>query len=138
AFFGALARAATTLERADWFDALLDARAISQAALLVEGQSRVISLFNSAEYIARTRTDPEFISDCYMAFLRRAPDEEGAAFWLAELIATSRAHILEAFSVSIEFINDCSDSDVPTFSDRGDARNICVDSDGGKSTLTHS
>jgi hypothetical protein len=141
AFFGAYARAATTLEREEWFTGLLAARDISQAALLAEGQDRVIDLFESAEYTARARTDEEFISDCYLAFLRREPDADGAAFWLAELVATDRGHILTAFSESLEFIADCSDSEVPTFSDRGDARNICLDrpqADGGKSTLTHS
>lgn len=141
AFFGALARAATNVERIAWFDALLAARAISQAALLAEGQSRITGLFNSAEYIARARTDAQFISDCYLAFLRRAPDAAGAAFWLAELVATSRANLLYAFSISIEFVVSLADSAVPTFSDRGDARNICLDraeADGGKSTLTYS
>ena len=139
AFFGALARAATTEEREEWFEALLDARDISQAALLAECVSRVTDLFESSLYTDRARTDEEFISDCYAGFLRRdaALDPEGAAFWLGQLVATSRAHILEAFSVSIEFMADCTDSAVPTFSDRGEGRNICVDSD-GKTTLTRS
>jgi hypothetical protein len=139
AFFGAFARAATDEEREEWFDALLAARAISQAELLTECEARVKSLFNDDEYDDRDRTDEEFISDCYTAFLRRdaAEDPTGAAFWLAELVATSRAHLLDAFALSIEFINDCSDSEVPTFSDRGEARNICV-GEGGKSTLSYS
>lgn len=141
AFFGALARAATTEEREEWFTAVLAARDVSQAALLAECQARVIELFESDDYDDRDRTDEQFIADCYMAFLRRVPDEAGAAFWLSELVATSRAHVLEAFSISIEFITDCSDSEVATFSDRGAARNICIDrpqADGGKSTLTYS
>jgi hypothetical protein len=146
AFFGVLARAATSLEREEWFDAVLAARDLSQAALLEECQSRVMDLFESSLYTDRARTDEEFITDCYAAFLRREPDDAGAAFWLNQLITfdppeLARLHLLEAFSVSIEFINDCSDSDVPAFSDRGDARNICIDrpqSDGGKSTLSYS
>ncbi|MGH9873398.1 MAG: DUF4214 domain-containing protein, partial [Pyrinomonadaceae bacterium] len=137
AFFGAFARPATTLEREEWFEAVLDARDVSQAALLAECQARVLSLFNSSEYDDRDRSDEEFISDCYAAFLRRVPDPEGAAFWLADLIAHDRAHILDAFKVSGEFEADCSDSEVPTFSDRGEDRNICV-TEGGKSTLAYS
>jgi len=146
AFFGALNRAPTAGERDEWFEALLDARAVSQAILLAEGQSRVISLFESAEYDARNRTDEEFVGDCYRAFLRREADAEGLAFWLNDLTTFSppelaRTHILEAFSLSTEFAADCSDSDIPTFSDRGDERNVCLDgpqADGGKTTLVYS
>lgn len=138
AFFGALNRGATSEEREEWFTAVHAARDVSQAALLTECQTRVFDLFQSSLYTDRARTDEEFISDCYMAFLRRAPDADGAAFWLDQLVATSRTHLLFAFSISIEFVNDCSDADVPTFSDRGAARNICVDREGGKSTLTYS
>jgi hypothetical protein len=134
AFFGALARSATTEEREEWFEALLAARDVSPEALLAECVARAQSLFNGDDYAARGRSDEEFISDCYLAFLRRdaAADPEGAAFWLNDLTTFSppelaRAHILAAFSESIEFVVDCTDSDVPTFSDRGDARNICVD-----------
>jgi len=137
AFFGALGVPPTTEEREEWFEALLDARDVSSAALLAECVSRMQSLFNGDDYAARGRTDEEFISDCYLAFLRRdaAADPLGAAFWLNELVTyappeDARGHILVAFSESIEFVVDCTDSDVPTFSDRGNARNICVDSNG--------
>lgn len=60
-------------------------------------------LFHSAEYLARGRDDEEFITDLYSAYLARVPDPEGFAFWLAELGATDRDHLLEAFADSPEF-----------------------------------
>ncbi len=141
AFFGALGRAPTVLERSEWFEALLDARADSPAALLAECQDRLIGLFQSDEYDDRARTDEEFVTDCYLAFLRRTPDAEGLAFWLHELSISNRNHILDAFKVAGEFVDECTDNDVPNFTDRGDERNICIDKpqgEGGKSTLTFS
>lgn len=141
AFFGALGRAPSGSERTDWINALEAARDTSSAALLALCQSRVTGLFESAEYIARARTDEQFIEDCYQGYLGRASDPGGFAHWLAELQTTSRAHILDAFRFSPEFQDWCIDTDVPTFTDRGPSRNICVDrpqSEGGKSTLTHS
>jgi hypothetical protein len=143
AFFGALARPADNDEREGWFEALLDARALSPAELLAECKERVSGLFTSDEYDDRTRTDEEFISDCYTAYLRRdaAADPAGAAFWLNDLATFSppelaREHILQAFAASTEFAADCSDGEVPTFTDRGDDRNVCLEE--GKSTLSYS
>lgn len=141
AFFGSLGRAPTNLERSEWMEALEEARLVSQAELLSLCQTRVTSLFESAEYIARARTDAEFIEDNYQAFLGRASDAPGFAHWLADLQITSREHILDAFRISPEFAEWCIDTDVPLFTDRGETRNICLDkpqSEGGKSTLAHS
>lgn len=141
AFFGALGRAPSGSERTEWIAALDAARDTSPAALLLLCQTRVTGLFESAEYIGRARTDEQFIEDCYQGFLGRHSDPGGFTHWLADLQVTSRAHILDAFRVAPEFAAWCIDTDVPTFSDRGSSRNICLDrsqGEGGKSTLTHS
>jgi hypothetical protein len=43
------------------------------------------SFFNSAEYRERGIGDPEYMADLYQAFLGRAPDVEGAAYWSRQL-----------------------------------------------------
>jgi hypothetical protein len=141
AFWGALNRQANSTELSDWLDALFNAREISQQALLDECRARIAGLFHSAEYTARARTDEQFIGDCYHAYLRRDPEQAGLDAWLAVIGSIGRDGVLDGFAGSQEFINDCQDQPVTTFSDRGSARNICLDqpqSEGGRSTLAFS
>jgi len=139
AFWGALARKATTSEATAWFDALLDLRGDNDA-LYAECQARVKGLFLSSEYTARARTDEEFVTDCYHAYLRREPEAAGLAAWFAVLPSIGRSGVCDGFGGSQEFKNDCTDHPVATFSDRGEARNICVEERGGtgKSSLAFS
>lgn len=71
----------------------------------------IASLFNSADYIARGRSVPQFIDDLYLAYEQRISDAPGAAFWLdvynndvaAHDAAYAKAHLIDAFGLSIEF-----------------------------------
>jgi len=141
AFFGAFARVPSNLERSEWIDAVTEARETSTELLLEECRTRVSDLFASAEYEARDRSDDEFVTDLYMAFLNRAPDTIGFANWMETIPIEGRPFVVAGFAFSSEFEQLCTDSDLPTFTDRGPGRNICLDrpsSEGGKSTLTHS
>jgi hypothetical protein len=141
AFWGALARRATTTEANTWLNALLAAQNVSNDALLAECQARNKGLFQSSEYTARARSDPDFVTDCYYAYLRREPEPGGVAAWLAVLPSIGRDGVLDGFGGSDEFKTDCTDQPVPTFTDRGEARNVCLDREqgaGGKSTLVFS
>jgi hypothetical protein len=141
AFWGTLNRRATTTELNAWRDALFAARESSQEALLAECTARNASLFHSSEYTARARTDPEFVTDCYHAYLRREPEPAGVAAWLAVVASSGRDAVLSGFAGSQEYITDCTDQPVATFTDRGELRNICLDQEqsaGGKSSLTFS
>jgi len=141
AFFVALNRVPTTLERTDWITALTDARDESPEALLAECQSRVSGLFASGEYAARGRTDEQFVTDLYLAFLSRSPDSQGFADWMNTLQTQPRSFVIAGFANSTEFAQLCTVNNVPTFTDTGPERNICLDrpqGEGGKSTLTHS
>jgi uncharacterized protein DUF4214 len=135
AFMGALVRMPTPSEREDWVEALEAAQLTSTAALFAEGQDRITALFESAEYTARARTDVEFVDDCYLACLNRAAEPEGEAFWVAEIAAHDRAHVLNAISGSPEALERVTDDEFPLFTDEGSARNICVDAN-QRSTLT--
>ncbi|MCB1920939.1 MAG: DUF4214 domain-containing protein, partial [Candidatus Competibacteraceae bacterium] len=41
--------------------------------------------FNSPEYLGRNTTDRQFITNLYLTFFQREPDEDGYAFWLEQL-----------------------------------------------------
>jgi hypothetical protein len=57
----------------------------------------------SAEYAQRQRSDAEYLDDLYFAFLRRAPDSGGKAFWLQQLVALGREGVILGFMFSPEF-----------------------------------
>ncbi len=64
------------------------------------------NFFGSMEYLARERTNEQFVTDCYKAILGRDPEEDGAAGWLALLEAgTDRMTVVNAFTASPEFQN---------------------------------
>jgi hypothetical protein len=136
AFWSVLNRAANTTEAAAWLNALLAAQADGNDALWAECQARQLSLFHSAEYLARARTDPEFVTDCYHSYLRRPPDDAGLAFWLDQVGLNGRDAVLDAFNQSLEFQTLCADHPVATFTDRGEVRNIVRDQ--GKTSLSFS
>jgi hypothetical protein len=141
AFWAVLARAPTSGEITDWTTSLEAARAIGAAELQADGFDHLSDLFTSGDYDDRDRTDAEYVSDLYQAFFIRAADEDGAAFWLDQVTSSSRATVLAAFGNSDEFAARMQDQDVPTFTDLSGgefARNICVDADTQKSTLTWS
>lgn len=117
AFKGVFDRPPTSAERTDWVDALETALAINFAALLAEAKDRIDDLFTSAEYTARMRNDDQFVGDLYLAFLGRVAEAGGKAFWVAEVIATSRNAVRSSFGGSDEFIDRITRMSVPSASD---------------------
>lgn len=99
---GALSRRPTDPELAEW-TAGLDSKMDTPGPLLTEAQTRVADLFESAEYIALSTTDPEYVEGLYLAFLGHVGDAAGQAHWESEVVSTSRADVLVAFKVSDEF-----------------------------------
>ncbi|MEP6848856.1 MAG: hypothetical protein ABI999_08355 [Acidobacteriota bacterium] len=68
-----------------WHDRLLVAKTQGQTVLLAEAKTFKRTLFDSQEYIARQRTESEFINDVYWAYLFREPDEKELGNQLAYL-----------------------------------------------------
>ena len=69
-----------------------------------EAQTLGRTLFNSAEYVSRGRTDNEdYVHDLYWAWVQRAPEEDGFARWLSALQTQTRAQVLDGFANSGEF-----------------------------------
>ena len=62
-------------------------------------------IFGSAEYPNRARTNAQFVSDMYNAFLRRGGSDEEMDFWIARLDtgASDRNTMRAAFIASPEF-----------------------------------
>jgi uncharacterized protein DUF4214 len=103
-------------------------------ALLAECQRFVATLFETqasynaqdlttytqtAEYESRNAhdltsyTDQErYVTDLYYAFLQRAPDSEGLAFWTEDVISEGRKKGIVAFVVCGEFEDLVNDLDV--------------------------
>ncbi|MCB1920105.1 MAG: DUF4214 domain-containing protein [Candidatus Competibacteraceae bacterium] len=60
--------------------------------------------FNSPEYLGRNTTDRQFITNLYLTFFQREPDEDGYAFWLADLANHApRNDVMTFFLYSQEF-----------------------------------
>ncbi len=109
-FQAALARRPAASELNDWTARLQNAQ--GDAQLVVEAQSLGAQVFTSTEYAARNRTDGEYVSDLYWAYLQRAPDAGGLSFWTSEITScganqqcrqTKRADVRRAFDQSGEF-----------------------------------
>lgn len=62
------------------------------------------SFFNSAEYLARGRTDAQYVADLYQSFLNRVPSQPEVNFWVAYLSGgANRNIVLNFFVFSPEF-----------------------------------
>src|SRR5438270_177287 len=92
-------------------DVLASIAALCQRLSEHEDGLRQIGLFNSEEYGNRSRTNQEFVTDLYAAYLLREPDQAGYDFWLSVLVNDNnqgidgRAHLIRAFAESTEFAN---------------------------------
>jgi len=60
--------------------------------------------FDSQEYLQKNRDNNAFVTDLYQAFLNRAPDAPGLAFWLDQLAqGLTRDMLMTQFANSTEF-----------------------------------
>jgi hypothetical protein len=103
AFVGALARPALTSEYNTWQTALAAAQLVSLAALQSAAKGLIDGLFSSGAYTARNRTDDEFITDLYHAYLGRDADPTGKAGWTALLPSIGRTGVRDGVGGSPEF-----------------------------------
>ncbi|MCB1767041.1 MAG: DUF4214 domain-containing protein, partial [Candidatus Competibacteraceae bacterium] len=60
--------------------------------------------FFSEEYIGRNTTNIQFLTNLYLTFFQREPDDEGLEFWLVQLVGgMSRNQAMQGFLFSPEF-----------------------------------
>lgn len=75
----------------------------NQTQLNTNAQNLARSLFNSAEYAARNRSNHDFVYDLYLACLQRQPDSGSWDYWTGQVPYQGRANMVEAFIGSGEF-----------------------------------
>lgn len=70
-----------------------------------------ICFFHSKEFLEKNYNNEQFVDTLYHTFLRRDPDADGKAFWLAKMeIGMTRDEVIDGFVNSKEFgqfIDDC-------------------------------
>lgn len=70
-----------------------------------------ICFFHSKEFLEKNYNNEQFVDTLYHTFLRREPDADGKAFWLAKMeIGMTRDEVIDGFVNSKEFgqfIDDC-------------------------------
>lgn len=101
-FSWALLRTPGTDERTYWNDQFRVAYANGQTSLQLVTIEFGKTLFESAEYAARNRTDHWYVYDLYKTFLLRDPDAPGWAFWESCVPSMGRVNVRRAFEYSGE------------------------------------
>ncbi|MGZ8842782.1 MAG: DUF4214 domain-containing protein, partial [Pyrinomonadaceae bacterium] len=87
-----------------WTNILRAAEAQGLDALLMATREMGRTIFESAAYAARNRTDHEYVYDLYQTYLMRDPDIGGWAFWEGCIPPNGRLGVREGFLVaSTEF-----------------------------------
>lgn len=99
----ALARNAFSDENTYWYDHLRVAYGQGQEALKLAAIEFGRTLFESAEYDARNRSNHWYVYDLYKAYLMRDPDSGGWATWEAVVATNGREYGRRGFEESGEF-----------------------------------
>ena len=66
-------------------------------------QSEARFFFNSQEYLNKSKTDTQFVTDLYQTFLQREPDQGGLTYWLDKLSCSTRNMLITEFAYADEF-----------------------------------
>jgi hypothetical protein len=110
-FWGSLDREANYAEWQDWTNKLTNAQAQGQSPMLADTRGYVRSLFKSTEYVNRSRSDADYVTDLYWGYLLREPDPGGYNTWINALQnynaqgLDGRELVLQGFEYSTEFAN---------------------------------
>lgn len=88
-----------------WVNEFRTAQCQGAAAVITKVHAISHSFLNSTEYLARNRTDTQYVSDLYDAFMRRGGDLAGVSDWVQELTSgrRSRERLRQDFIASAEF-----------------------------------
>ena len=87
---------------ADWKDQLLNGKAV--------GVYVAYGFLFSPEYTAKDKSPEDYVTDLYMLFMGREPDEDGFNDWVGQLeTGKSRVDVFAGFANSQEFYNICDE-----------------------------
>ncbi|MDQ3744341.1 MAG: PKD domain-containing protein, partial [Acidobacteriota bacterium] len=100
-----LARQPTGQEGSYWDDILRSAYPQGQTSTLLAMREFGMTVFESAEYAARNRSDHWYVYDLYKTYLMRDPDPQGWAWWEAQVPSMGREQLRHAFDDCDEFHN---------------------------------
>lgn len=104
-FQWALARTPNPDEQSYWNDTLRAAYAHAQTSMVMAAREMGKTLFESAEYAARVRSNHDYVYDLYKTYLLRSPDSGGWAYWESVVPVIGRENVRRAFDESGEFIS---------------------------------
>ncbi|HVS20693.1 MAG TPA: DUF4214 domain-containing protein, partial [Pyrinomonadaceae bacterium] len=104
--FGAFVRYPTSGEQQYWDDVLRKAYTYGHGSMMIAARELGKTLFESAEYAARNRSNHDYVSDLYYTYLARPPDAGGWAFWEGQCNAYGREQVRRAFDECGEFAYD--------------------------------
>lgn len=105
-YYGALQRDPTAQELQDRTNELATAGAQGEAQLLQKAKEIARALFVQTVYeTSPARSDAQYVTDLYYAYLHRAPDTPGLNNWTAAAAGgvTNRSYVCDAFQQSAEF-----------------------------------
>lgn len=102
-YYNALARDPSAAEMQQQTTALTNAGVQGQSQLLTTARASARSIFESAAYAGRGRTDSQYVGDLYNAYLQRGPDQGGLDHWVNHTQQHGRGATLNAFEVCMEF-----------------------------------
>ena len=102
---GLLARLPDNDGFAFWVQQFRTAQCQSASAVTAQAESMSRQFAQSGEYLARNRSNGQYVGDLYNAFLRRGGELAGVQFWIAQLDsgARTRESVRQAFVGSPEF-----------------------------------
>ena len=104
-FYWAFLRYPNSTEQAYWNDILRTAYPQGQSAMLIAMRELGMTVFESAEYAARNRSNHDYVYDLYKTFLMRDPDSGGWAYWESSVPVIGRENVRHGFEYSTEFAN---------------------------------
>jgi YD repeat-containing protein len=99
----ALNRAPYTNESSYWNDILRAAYPNGQSSMLLAVRELGKTLFESADYAARSRDNHWYVYDLYKTYLMRDPDPSGWSFWEGQCNLYGREQVRRAFDECTEF-----------------------------------
>jgi hypothetical protein len=87
-----------------WVQQFRTAQCVGASAVAAQAQAISQQFASSGEYLARGRTNAQYVGDLYNAFLRRGGDLAGVLYWIQQLNGgMSREQLRQAFAASAEF-----------------------------------
>ena len=114
-YSAALNRGPSTAEQQAQRNAIDSASATGRTTVIAAARAFCDSLFNSAEYTARNRSNHDYVYDLYWAYLQYAPDPSGWSYWEGQVssqgrtavrnsVKTGAAYLLSGFgNAAVEF-----------------------------------